>query len=314
MSEVDGNTGRGAGSRAGDGHGGGPGEPGGAQGEDRHDEHRGGHGGTRGGPGRQAPESDHRMAAGDSHGSGRGDTRDRQAHDPERRNPVTEPELRDLLRGDTTAAARALVGHTLVRTGPDGLRREGRIIETEAYTEDDPSSHSYRGVSTRNASMFEDAGTAYVYLIYGIHCCLNVVTGPAGRGEAVLIRAVEPTEGLAAMAAARGVGAREVATRGAAPRQAGAREITGTGEALSGKTLQKLCSGPGKLCEALGVDRSFDGVDLLSANSTLYIDGSVGRSTGRIVATTRIGISRAKDMPRRFLEAGNRFVSRPEAT
>lgn len=220
-----------------------------------------------------------------------------------------ERELRDLLRGDTTAAARALIGHTLVRTGPDGLRREGRIIETEAYTEDDPSSHSYRGPSTRNSSMFEDAGTAYVYLIYGIHYCLNVVTGPAGRGEAILIRAVEPTEGIAEMAAARGAGAREVEAR-----EAGCRGIPGTREALSGKTLRKLCSGPGKLCEALGVDRSFDGVDLLSAGSPLYIDGRVRRSTGRIVATTRIGISRAKDMPRRFLEAENRFVSRPEAT
>ncbi|MFW6387986.1 MAG: DNA-3-methyladenine glycosylase, partial [bacterium] len=231
-----------------------------------------GAGGDSGGGRERPPAGSDSRTATDSHGRGEGD-------------------LRVLLGGDTEAAARALIGHTLVRVGPDGLRREGRIIETEAYTGDDPSSHSYRGRSARNASMFEQAGTAYVYLIYGIHHCLNVVTRASGTGEAVLIRAVEPTRGIAAMAKARG--------------------IAGAPEEPSAKTVRRLCSGPGKLCEALGIDMTFDGADLLSPSSPLYIDTQAGRSTGCIVSTTRVGISRARNIPRRFLEAENRFVSRP---
>jgi len=165
-------------------------------------------------------------------------------------------------------AAPRLIGCLLRHETAEGVVA-GRIVETEAYTHDDPSSHSFRGETPRNASMFGPAGTAYVYLIYGVHFCFNVATGPEGRGEAVLVRGMLIEEGV-------GV----------------ARERRGGAKALA--------DGPGKLCQALGIGREHDGVDLLAGGRLALIDGVAPRD-GRIVTTPRIGISRAVDWPRRFL-------------
>lgn len=174
--------------------------------------------------------------------------------------------------------APALLGCLIVRQGPEG-RRVGRIVETEAYLPDDPASHSFKGPTPRCQTMFGRAGLAYVYRIYGVHHCLNVVSGPEGQGEAVLIRALEPLEGLDLMQTARAL---------PAPRN--------------------LTNGPGRLCQALAITRNFDGEDLL-ASDRLFIM-KTDAPPERIVARPRIGISQAADLPWRFILEGNRHVSR----
>lgn len=171
--------------------------------------------------------------------------------------------------------ARLLIGATLTVDGVGG-----RIVETEAYDALDPASHSFRGPTARNAAMFGPVGRAYVYRIYGLHWCLNLVCGDQ-PGGAVLIRALEPTEGLGAMRARRSV---------EAPRL--------------------LCSGPARLCQALGVSRDLDGASMLERPFSL----SPGVGTRRLVAGPRIGITRAADLPRRWGEAGSVWLSRPFAT
>jgi DNA-3-methyladenine glycosylase len=158
--------------------------------------------------------------------------------------------------------ATCLLGRRLVREHA-GIRLAGTIVETEAYPGgDDLGSHSSRGRTNRNASMFEEGGTIYVYRIYGLHHCLNIVSGRRGSGEAVLIRAIRPEEGLAAMASRRG--------RGVRPRD--------------------LCRGPGRLCEAMAIDRSIDGA-ALGRPAGLWIESPPGgHGTGRVVATPRIGL------------------------
>ena len=183
-------------------------------------------------------------------------------------SPARQAELWRL-RPETVA--RALIGWELTVAGVGG-----RIVETEAYHHEDPASHSFSGKTARNAAMFGPVGHAYVYRSYGIHWCLNLVCGE-DPGSAVLIRALEPTAGLQEMHERRGL---------ADPRA--------------------LCSGPGKLCRALGVTRELNG---LAANAPPFTL-TPGRATG-IVAGPRIGISRARDLPWRFGEAGSRFVSRP---
>jgi DNA-3-methyladenine glycosylase len=168
-------------------------------------------------------------------------------------------------------AAPALIGWTLLIDGVGG-----RIVETEAYHHEEPASHSHAGPTARNASMWGPPAHAYVYRSYGIHWCLNFVCGPE-PGSGVLIRAVEPTEGLDVMAQRRG---------------------------LSDPRL--LCSGPGRLGQALGVTKGMDGLSLLAPP----FDVAPGANAG-VVAGPRIGISRAADLPWRFGEAGSRFVSRP---
>ena len=182
----------------------------------------------------------------------------------------------------TPEVARGLLGHVLL-SELGGRRTAGRIVETEAYLgTDDPASHGYRARRTRrNASLFERPGIAYVYFTYGMHWCLNAVTERAGHPAAVLIRALEPLEGLATMRRRRG-GAR-----------VGDRD---------------LCSGPAKLCQALGVTGRHDGLPL--TRGRLRIVQTHSRQHHAITVTPRIGITRAADWPLRFLIEGSPWVSR----
>jgi DNA-3-methyladenine glycosylase len=170
-----------------------------------------------------------------------------------------------------------LLGHVLVRAFPDGSRGSVRIVEVEAYGPDDPASHAFRGETPRNAVMFGSPGHLYVYFTYGMHHCMNAVTGPVGEGAAVLLRAGEPLEGAAAMAMHRG------------------RD-----------RLVDLCSGPGRLTQALGVDRRDDGGDLV-AGRDLWVEG--GGRTEAIATGNRVGVHETS-RPWRFWLEGNAFVSR----
>jgi DNA-3-methyladenine glycosylase len=186
---------------------------------------------------------------------------------------------RDFLDRDTVAVARALLGCVLAHRTEEGLCA-GRIVETEAYlSADDPASHSHRGRTARNASMFAAAGTAYVYRIYGLHRCFNVVTGPKGVGEAVLVRALEPLLGLDLM-----------------------RRRRGTADA------RQLCSGPGKLVQALAIAGEHDGRSLLAGPLGVWADPACAPAA--VEVTPRIGITQAASLPLRFALAQCRFVSR----
>ena len=173
------------------------------------------------------------------------------------------------------AVAPDLIGATFLFDGVGG-----RIVEVEAYHHTDPAAHSYNGLTERNAVMFGPPGYAYVYRSYGIHWCVNFVCEPAGSAAAVLIRAVEPLEGLAKMRRRRGL---------ADPRL--------------------LCSGPGRLCEALGISRKHNGFALDAAPFELH------RRTGEveIAVGPRIGITKAVEHPWRYGLKGSRFLSKPFA-
>jgi DNA-3-methyladenine glycosylase len=169
--------------------------------------------------------------------------------------------------------ARRLIGVTLLVDGVGG-----RIVETEAYDREDPASHAFSGPSERNGAMFGDPAHAYVYRSYGIHWCLNFVCREQGHGAGVLIRALQPTAGLDVM-----------------------RERRRTDLDLL------LCSGPGKLCQALGVTRAHNGVSLAAPPFEL-----IAAPAGiEVVSGPRIGISKAVDVPWRFGLAGSPYVSRP---
>ena len=186
---------------------------------------------------------------------------------------------------DPRRVARQLLGKVLVRTEP---RLTGRIVEVEAYLgADDLAAHSAAGKTARNAVLFGPPGYAYVYFIYGNHYCLNVSCEPDGQAGGVLFRALEPLTGLEEMAYARDI------------------EIHGP------KDLPKLTSGPGRLAEAFGVTRVRDnGCDLTSAASALWI-GEDGYRARDVQATLRIGITKAAELPLRYVLRGNRFVSGP---
>jgi DNA-3-methyladenine glycosylase len=166
-----------------------------------------------------------------------------------------------------------LIGVTLLVDGVGG-----RIVEVEAYDQEDPASHGFRGQTLRNAVMFGEPGFAYVYRSYGIHWCLNFVCDVPGRAEAVLIRALEPTHGLDVMRARRAVNAERA-----------------------------LCSGPGKLCQALGVTRDHDGLPLDEPPFELL----PRPGAPHIVTGPRIGITHAAEQPWRYGLEGSALVSRP---
>jgi DNA-3-methyladenine glycosylase len=169
--------------------------------------------------------------------------------------------------------ARQLIGVTVLIDGVGG-----RIVETEAYDREDPASHAYSGPTERNASMFGPPAHAYIYRSYGIHWCLNFVCREAGHGAGVLIRALEPVAGLALMRTRR-----------------------------DAEDEWLLCSGPGKLCQALGVTRALNGMSLAGPPFELL----PAEADLPLVAGPRIGISKAVDVPWRFGLAGSRFFSRP---
>lgn len=184
------------------------------------------------------------------------------------------------------SAAPALLGCRLVREGREG-RRCATIVETEAYPHNDPASHSYMGVTPRNAAMFGEAGLAYIYRIHRCYC-LNIVTGPVGRGEAVLIRAVEPNEGIEQIEAAR-----QRATVG-----------------RSAPFGHALTNGPGKLCQALDIDLEFNFSPLLTPVRGESLTLLERTEQPHITRSPRIGISRSRGARLRFFIAGNPWVSR----
>ena len=166
-----------------------------------------------------------------------------------------------------------LIGATLLVGGVGG-----RIVEVEAYHHTDPAAHSYGGQTERNAVMFGPPGRVYVYRSYGIHWCMNFVCEPEGSASAVLLRAIEPIEGLAKMRRRRGL-----------------------------KDERLLCSGPGRLCQALGIAIAHNGLRIDRAPFALYARDE----TPEIAAGVRIGITKAVDLPWRYGEASSRFLSKP---
>ena len=182
---------------------------------------------------------------------------------------------------DTTQLARFLIGKMLVRTLTEGVAG-GRIVETEAYDIGDPAGHAYRGKTPRNQVLFLERGHAYVYLAYGLSFMLNVSSETAGVGAGVLIRAIEPTDGISIMQRNRGI-----------------------------ERVRDLARGPGRLCAALEIDRRLDGIDLCQSGP-LWL-GSDDQAPDEIGQSKRIGITRAADSPLRFYLRGNGFVSGPRA-
>ena len=194
-----------------------------------------------------------------------------------------------LLAHDTVAAARALLGAVLEHRTPEGVA-SGRIVETEAYLCDDPACHAHRGETPRNKPMFGPPGRAYVYFIYGMHRCFNVVTGPEGRGEAVLVRALEPLKGLELMRRRRGF------------------------SEVDAPDARQLCNGPAKLVQALGIGAEHNGADLSKGALRLLAADSAdpgATEAPAVLAVPRVGISQAVDLPLRFYYWGNPWVSKP---
>lgn len=183
---------------------------------------------------------------------------------------------RDFFARSVHEVAPQLIGATLLVDGVGGT-----IVEVEAYEQDDPASHSFRGRTARTASMFGPPGHAYVYRSYGVHWCLNLVCAPEGRAEAALVRALVPERGLEAMRRRRGV-----------------------------EEERALCSGPGRLCQALGITRALDGRPLDEPPFELL----AREAEPELAVGTRIGITRAVERPWRYGLAGSPFLSRPLRT
>jgi DNA-3-methyladenine glycosylase len=220
---------------------------------------------------------------------------------PDQMPKVQQPRLgRPLARRfyarDPRRVARELLGKLVVRK--EGKRvRAGRIVEVEAYLGvGDLAAHAAAGKTARNEVLFGPPGHAYIYFIYGNHYCLNVSCEPEGEAGCVLIRALEPVEGIRAMAKARGLPAAECADIESRP-----------------KLLRHLTSGPGRLCEALSITRARDnGTDVTSAASELFFADDCFRMPPReIVATPRIGITKAEKEKLRYIVASSEFVSGP---
>jgi DNA-3-methyladenine glycosylase len=186
---------------------------------------------------------------------------------------------------DTVLVAKNLLGCYLVHLQGD-MTTSGRIVETEAYLRQDPAAHSFHGRTAGNSVLFGPAGHTHLFFVYGMHWCMNVVTGRGDGGEAVLIRALEPTEGIPVMQKRRGI-----------------------------NDLLLLCSGPGRLTQALAITGEYNGLPLDSGPLQIWSPDSLSGSSDsygpqKIVQTIRVGISRAKELPYRFYLKGNPYVSR----
>ena len=229
----------------------------------------------------------------------------------------------DFLENPSDVAAPLLLGCTLTRTLTlNGEKRKlvARIVETEAYDQDDPASHAFGGPSDRNAAMFGPAGHLYVYVSYGMHHCCNVVCGPEGFGSGCLVRAVEPLEGVEVM--------RELRETGRVGKAQAANAGLGHEEALTGHEaeqagheaeqvgrvrkhplkLRDLTNGPGKVCAALGIDKGLYGHDLTNEPLVLgFAPLLPGETMG---CSPRVGISKNANAQKRFFIEGNAFVSR----
>jgi len=200
-----------------------------------------------------------------------------------------KPLQRAFFNRDPRTVSRDLLGKLIMRR--EGRKQiAGRIVEVEAYLgAGDLAAHAAAGLTARNSVLWGPPGHAYVYFIYGVHYCLNISCLPAGEAGCVLIRALEPVSGAADMARARGLAG---------------LDLTST------RDLRKLASGPGKLCEALGITRPRDnGKDMLSSASDLQVI-SDGFQTKEVAITQRIGITKSMEMPLRYVVAGNAFLSR----
>ncbi len=199
-----------------------------------------------------------------------------------------KPLPREFYAPSAKEVAPALLGHYLLRRTAQGWCG-GPIVETEAYLVGDPACHAVVGLTARNRVMFGEPGHAYVYLIYGLHYCVNAVCQPAGVAEAVLIRAVEAEFGVEQMISWRGL-----------------------------KRVHELTSGPAKLCEAMHIDRKLDGADLCRGDGsdlTIAVNPegeALKQSRGPVVITTRVGITQAAALPLRFYLASSPFVSKRE--
>jgi DNA-3-methyladenine glycosylase len=185
--------------------------------------------------------------------------------------------IKDILQKSSLEAAPLLLGCILSRRTPEGLLSV-KIVETEAYHQDDPASHSYVGLTSRTAPMFEEGGHIYVYFTYGMHYCVNIVVGQKGTGEAVLLRAGEPLEGIEMMKKHRGI-----------------------------NDINQLTNGPAKLAQAMGIiSTELSGKKL----GPKALELKQGNKTHNILSSPRIGIKKAIEQPWRFYIKDNPFVSR----
>lgn len=189
----------------------------------------------------------------------------------------------ELVQLTAEQSAQLLLGRVLVRVR-SGQKLAGKIVETEAYHQSDPASHTFRGMTARNAAMFGPAGRAYIYFTYGMHYCFNITAGTEGEGSGVLIRALEPLEGLDIMQQNRRL----------------------QGQPRSVKL--NLCSGPAKLAQAMAIDKSLYGHDL--TKPPLYLEGAEAIPTNQIVTTTRIGIKNSAATLLRFYIKDNPYISK----
>jgi len=211
----------------------------------------------------------------------------------------------DFLENPSDVAAPLLLGCTLTRTitlNGEKHKLVARIVETEAYDQDDPASHAFGGPSERNAAMFGPAGHLYVYVSYGMHHCCNVVCGPDGFGSGCLVRAVEPLEGVGVMRELREAGRVGKAHTGRAGKEQAERARKHP------LKLRDLTNGPGKVCAALGIDKELYGHDLTVEPLVLEFAPLLPRET--IGRSPRVGISKNIDAQKRFFIEGNEFVSR----
>jgi len=179
---------------------------------------------------------------------------------------------------DSLKSAKELLGYKLINETADGVT-SGYIVETEAYSMIDTASHSFKGMTSRTKPMFDVPGTIYVYFTYGIHYCFNIVTGPIDNGQAVLIRALQPIDGLDLMRQRRDI-----------------------------EDDLKLTNGPAKLVQAMAIDKSYNGKNILDGSSGLRLESGIKPQA--VVQTTRIGIKKATDLEWRFYIKNNQFVSR----